>query len=70
MLLGARLPLTPPPSCPRASTPHLHVAGTDQPGLRDWYVKTLVPGGEVDFLRANAAAATRGRSLDAVRYYQ
>jgi len=46
------------------------VAGTDQPGLRDWYVKTLVPGGEVDFLRANAAAATRGRSLDAVRYYQ
>jgi catechol 2,3-dioxygenase-like lactoylglutathione lyase family enzyme len=62
---------------------HFHVAATDQPGLRDWYVKTFagrsgnrgnfpaafVPGGEVDFLKANAAAApTKGRSLDHIGF--
>ena len=62
---------------------HFHVAATDQQGLRDWYVKTFaaragnrgnfpaafVPGGEVDFLKANAAAApTKGRSLDHIGF--
>ena len=72
---------------PNLKTPiafhHFHVAATDQPGLRDWYVKTFggrsgnrgnfpaafVPGGEVDFLKANAAAApTKGRSLDHIGF--
>jgi len=62
---------------------HFHVAATDQTGTRDWYVKTFgaragnrgnfpaafVPGGEVDFLKANAAAApTKGRSLDHIGF--
>jgi len=62
---------------------HFHVAATDQAGLRDWYVKTFagragnrgtfpaafVPGGEVDFLKANAAMApTKGRALDHIGF--
>ena len=62
---------------------HIHVAATDQEGLRDWYVKTFggdsgkrgnfpaskFPGGEVDFLKAaSAAAPTKGRSLDHIGF--
>jgi catechol 2,3-dioxygenase-like lactoylglutathione lyase family enzyme len=62
---------------------HIHVATTDQEATRAWYVKTFggeagkrgnfpaafVPGGEVDFLKANeAAAATKGRSLDHIGF--
>ena len=62
---------------------HFHVATTDQEGLRDWYVKTfagtagkrgnfpaaLLPGGEVDFLKAaGEAAPTKGRSLDHIGF--
>jgi len=62
---------------------HFHVATPDQEGLRDWYVKTfgatagkrgnfptaMAPGGEVDFLKANAAASpTKGRSLDHIGF--
>lgn len=62
---------------------HFHVATTDQESLRDWYVKTfagsagkrgnfpaaMVPGGEVDFLKAaSAPAPTKGRSLDHIGF--
>jgi catechol 2,3-dioxygenase-like lactoylglutathione lyase family enzyme len=62
---------------------HIHVATTDQEGLRDWYVKTFggdsgkrgifpaakFPGGEVDFLKAAAAPApTKGRTLDHIGF--
>ncbi|HWZ33045.1 MAG TPA: VOC family protein [Bryobacteraceae bacterium] len=62
---------------------HIHVATTDQEATRGWYVKTfggdagkrgafpsaMFPGGEVDFLKANdAAAATKGRSLDHIGF--
>jgi catechol 2,3-dioxygenase-like lactoylglutathione lyase family enzyme len=62
---------------------HIHVATTDQETLRDWYVKTFgadsgkrgifpaskFPGGEVDFLKAETAAApTKGRTLDHIGF--
>ena len=62
---------------------HFHVAAVDQEGTRDWYVKTFsgkagkrgafpaafVPGGEVDFRKADTAAApTKGRSLDHIGF--
>ena len=62
---------------------HVHIETTDPEGLRDWYVRTfgatassrrgmpsaVVPGGRVDFLKADAArAATRGRSLDHIGF--
>jgi catechol 2,3-dioxygenase-like lactoylglutathione lyase family enzyme len=62
---------------------HIHVATTDQEGLRDWYVKTFgaesgkrgifpaakFPGGEVDFTKAaTAAAPTKGRTLDHIGF--
>lgn len=58
---------------------HIHIATTDVDSLRAWYVKTfgakagkrgdflaaMLPGGEVDFRKADAAPApTKGRSLD------
>jgi catechol 2,3-dioxygenase-like lactoylglutathione lyase family enzyme len=62
---------------------HIHVATTDQETLRQWYIKTfgatagkrgnfpaaMIPGGEVDFLKAETApAATKGRSLDHIGF--
>jgi catechol 2,3-dioxygenase-like lactoylglutathione lyase family enzyme len=62
---------------------HIHIATTDQEGLRDWYVKTFgaesskratfpaakLPGGEVDFMKADTAPApTKGRSLDHIGF--
>ena len=62
---------------------HIHVATTDQEATRAWYVKTfggeagkrgafpsaMLPGGEVDFLKAaEPAAATKGRSLDHIGF--
>jgi catechol 2,3-dioxygenase-like lactoylglutathione lyase family enzyme len=62
---------------------HIHEAATDPEGLRSWYVKTfgakagkrgeflaaMVPGGEVDFRKADAAPApTKGRSLDHIGF--
>ena len=62
---------------------HIHEATTDQESLRGWYVKTLgasagkrgnfpaamIPGGEVDFSKAETApAATKGRSLDHIGF--
>jgi catechol 2,3-dioxygenase-like lactoylglutathione lyase family enzyme len=62
---------------------HVHVATTDVESLRAWYVKTFgakagkrgdflaafVPGGEVDFRKADAAPApTKGRSLDHIGF--
>lgn len=62
---------------------HIHIATTDQESLRDWYVKTLgatagkrgnfpaamIPGGEVDFSKAQQAQApTKGRSLDHIGF--
>jgi catechol 2,3-dioxygenase-like lactoylglutathione lyase family enzyme len=62
---------------------HIHVATTDQEGLRAWYVKmfgatggmrgewpnAMVPGGEVDFRKADTAAApTKGRTLDHIGF--
>jgi len=62
---------------------HIHVAATDQEPIRAWYVKTfgatagqrgdwpnaMVPGGEVDFRKADtAAAATKGRTLDHIGF--
>jgi catechol 2,3-dioxygenase-like lactoylglutathione lyase family enzyme len=62
---------------------HIHIATTDVDGLRAWYVKTFgakagkrgdflaafVPGGEVDFRKADTAPApTKGRSLDHIGF--
>lgn len=62
---------------------HIHIATTDQETLRDWYVQTFgaesgkrgifpaskFPGGEVDFLKAESAAApTKGRTLDHIGF--
>ena len=62
---------------------HIHEAATDSESLRSWYVKTfgaksgkrgqfpaaMVPGGEVDFRKADAAAApTKGRTLDHIGF--
>jgi catechol 2,3-dioxygenase-like lactoylglutathione lyase family enzyme len=62
---------------------HIHIATTDQEGLRDWYVKTFggdsgtrgifpaakFPGGEVDFVKAESAPTpTKGRSLDHIGF--
>jgi len=62
---------------------HFHLATTDTDALRAWYVKTFgakagkrndflaafVPGGEVDFRKADAAPApTKGRSLDHIGF--
>jgi catechol 2,3-dioxygenase-like lactoylglutathione lyase family enzyme len=62
---------------------HIHEVATDPENVRAWYVKTLgakagkrgefmaamVPGGEVDFRKADtAAAATKGRSLDHIGF--
>lgn len=62
---------------------HIHAATTDQEALQAWYVKTFggkagkrgqfpaafVPGGEVDFLKAQAAPApTKGRTLDHIGF--
>ena len=62
---------------------HIHIAATDQEGLRDWYVKTFggesgkrgvfpaakFPGGEVDFMKAQSAPApTKGRTLDHIGF--
>lgn len=62
---------------------HIHEAATDQESLRSWYAKTfaakagkrgqfpaaMVPGGEVDFRKADAAAApTKGRTLDHIGF--
>jgi catechol 2,3-dioxygenase-like lactoylglutathione lyase family enzyme len=62
---------------------HIHISTTDQESLRDWYVKTfgatagkrgnfpaaMIPGGEVDFSKAQQAQApTKGRSLDHIGF--
>jgi catechol 2,3-dioxygenase-like lactoylglutathione lyase family enzyme len=62
---------------------HIHIATTGQESLRQWYVKTfggtagkrgnfpaaMIPGGEVDFLKAESAPApTKGRSLDHIGF--
>ena len=62
---------------------HIHIATTDQEALRAWYVKTFgatagtrgqfpaakLPGGEVDFSKAQQAMApTEGRSLDHIGF--
>lgn len=62
---------------------HIHLASTDQDKLRAWYIKTFgatagtrgqflaafVPGGEVDFRKADTAQApTKGRSLDHIGF--
>src|SRR6476659_5266967 len=62
---------------------HIHLASTDQEKLRAWYVKTfgatssmrgqflaaMIPGGEVDFRKAEQAQApTKGRSLDHIGF--
>jgi len=62
---------------------HIHVATTDQEPLRAWYVKTfgatagqrgewpdaMVPGGEVDFRKADTPQApTKGRTLDHIGF--
>ncbi len=62
---------------------HIHIATTDQETLRAWYVKTfganagkrgnfpsaMLPGGEVDFTKAESAPApTKGRSLDHIGF--
>jgi catechol 2,3-dioxygenase-like lactoylglutathione lyase family enzyme len=62
---------------------HIHMATSDPETLRQWYVKTfgasagkrdpflaaMLPGGEVDFIKAEAAPApTKGRSLDHIGF--
>jgi len=62
---------------------HIHIATTDPESLRAWYVKmfggtagkrnnflaAMIPGGEVDFLKADAALApTKGRALDHIGF--
>ena len=62
---------------------HTHIYATDQDKLRDWYVKifgaspgkrgnflaAMIPGGEVDFAKAQQALApTKGRSLDHIGF--
>ncbi|HEX6893808.1 MAG TPA: VOC family protein [Bryobacteraceae bacterium] len=62
---------------------HIHEVTADVDGLRAWYVKTfgaksgkrgdfesaMLPGGEVDFRKADSApAATKGRSLDHIGF--
>jgi catechol 2,3-dioxygenase-like lactoylglutathione lyase family enzyme len=62
---------------------HIHIATPNQEALRAWYVKmfgaeegkrgafpaAMLPGGEVDFLKAAAAPApTKGRSLDHIGF--
>ncbi len=62
---------------------HIHIQTPDQEKLRAWYLKVFgakegkrgnypaafVPGGEVDFAKAQAApAATKGRSLDHIGF--
>jgi catechol 2,3-dioxygenase-like lactoylglutathione lyase family enzyme len=62
---------------------HIHIATTDVDSLRAWSVKTFgatagkrgdflaakLPGGEVDFRKADTApAATKGRSLDHIGF--
>jgi catechol 2,3-dioxygenase-like lactoylglutathione lyase family enzyme len=61
---------------------HIHMSVSDQEALRNWYVKTfggtagtrrgpaaMIPGGEVDFLRAQMPQApTKGRSLDHIGF--
>jgi len=62
---------------------HIHEVATDPESVRAWYVKTfgakagmrgqfmaaIVPGGEVDFRKADIAGApTKGRSLDHIGF--
>ena len=62
---------------------HIHLTTTDPAALQAWYVKTFgaeaatrrnlpaakIPGGEVDFLKANEAPApTKGRTLDHIGF--
>jgi catechol 2,3-dioxygenase-like lactoylglutathione lyase family enzyme len=62
---------------------HIHMATTDPESLRQWYVRTfggtagkrgtfvaaMLPGGEVDFIKApTAPAPTKGRSLDHIGF--
>jgi len=62
---------------------HIHLATTDQEASQAWYVKTfggeagkrgqfpaaMIPGGEVDFRKADQTAApTKGRSLDHIGF--
>ena len=62
---------------------HIHESTTDQEALQSWYVKTfgatagkrgsfpsaVIPGGEVDFSKAQQAPApTKGRSLDHIGF--
>jgi catechol 2,3-dioxygenase-like lactoylglutathione lyase family enzyme len=62
---------------------HIHMSVPDQEAARAWYVKefgagsgsrrnmpaAMIPGGEVDFLRANMPVVpTRGRSLDHIGF--
>ena len=62
---------------------HIHISSTDPEKLRAWYVKTfgakagtrgnflaaMIPGGEVDFRKAQQAEApTKGRSLDHIGF--
>jgi catechol 2,3-dioxygenase-like lactoylglutathione lyase family enzyme len=62
---------------------HIHVSAVDQETLQAWYVKTfgatagkrgtfpaaMIPGGEVDFRKADAPPApTKGRSLDHIGF--
>ncbi len=62
---------------------HIHIVATDVDSLRAWYIKTfgakagkrgdflaaMLPGGEVDFRKVDAAPApTKGRSLDHIGF--
>ncbi len=62
---------------------HIHMATTDPERLREWYVKTfgatpgkrdifpaaMIPGGEVDFIKAQTPPApTKGRALDHIGF--
>jgi len=66
-----------------AAMHHIHLSSVDQEKLRAWYVKTfgmkpgtrgsflaaMVPGGEVDFRKAQQPEApTKGRSLDHIGF--
>jgi catechol 2,3-dioxygenase-like lactoylglutathione lyase family enzyme len=62
---------------------HIHMAGTDQEGIRDWYVKifgaeassrrawpsAVVPGGRIDVIKAETGPEpTLGRAIDHIGF--
>ena len=62
---------------------HIHMAGTDQEGIRDWYVKifgadassrrgwpsAVVPGGRIDVIKADSdLEPTLGRAIDHIGF--